>query len=76
MLTLFDESRKSEVELKDIVEPVAMALCLHFIYDNLHHSHILKKKLLSKSNIHELLQVANYLQIQPLQSLCCKYIQV
>jgi hypothetical protein len=76
MLTLFDERLKAEVELKDIVEPTAMALSLHFIYEGNHSTNVIKKRLLSKSNVHDLLQLANYLQIQSLQSICCKYIQV
>ena len=73
MLTMFDERRKSEVELKDIVEPTTLALSLHFIYEG--DLQPVRKRILSKKNVHDLLQLAIYLQIQSLQTLCCKYIQ-
>ena len=73
MLTLFDEWLKSEVELKDIVEAPTMALTLHFIYEG--HSNSVRKRLLNKRNVHELLQLAIYLQMNQLQGLCIKYIQ-
>ena len=73
MLTLFDERLKSEVELKDIVEAPTMALTLHFIYEG--HVTGVRKRLLNKRNVHDLLQLAIYLQMQLLQSLCIKFIQ-
>ena len=73
MLTLFDERLKSEVELKDIIEPPTMALTLHFIYEG--HVSGVRKRLLNKRNVHDLLQLAIYLQMQLLQNLCIKYIQ-
>ena len=73
MLTLFDEKTKSEVELKDIVEANTMALSLHFIYDG--NLAAVRKKILSRRNVQDILQLAIYLQIQSLQSHCCHYIQ-
>ena len=69
MLTMFDERDKSEVELKDIVDAQIMALSLHFLYNN-------DLVPLKRKNVHDLLQLAIYLQIQSLQSICCKYLQV
>jgi len=73
MLTLFDERSKSEVELKDFVDPSVMALSLHFIYDG--HMPNVRKRILTQKNVHDILQLAIYLQIQALQSHCCRYIQ-
>ena len=69
MLTMFDESTKSEVELKDIVDSQIMALSLHFLYNN-------NLVPLKRKNVHDILQLAIYLQIQSLQGICCKYLQV
>ena len=69
MLTMFDESNKSEVELKDIVDSQIMALSLHFLYNN-------NLVPLKRKNVHDILQLAIYLQIQSLQGICCKYLQV
>ena len=71
MLTLFDERSKSEVELKDFVDPAVLALSLHFIYDG--HMPSVRKKILTQKNVHDILQLAIYLQIQALQSHCCRY---
>jgi len=68
MLTMFDESTKSEVELKDIVDSQIMALSLHFLYNN-------NLVPLKRKNVHDILQLAIYLQIQSLQGICCKYLQ-
>ena len=73
MLTMFDERSKSEVELKDIVEINTMALALHFIYDG--NLPTVRKRILTRKNVHDILQLAIYLQIQALQSHCCRYIQ-
>ena len=69
MLTMFDESTKSEVELKDIVDSQIMALSLHFLYNN-------DLIPLKRRNVHDILQLAIYLQIHSLQGICCKYLQV
>ena len=69
MLTMFDESTKSEVELKDIVDAQIMALSLHFLYNN-------DLIPLKRRNVHDILQLAIYLQIHSLQGICCKYLQV
>lgn len=74
MLTMFDERDKSEVELKDIVEPHTMALCLHFIYASEDTSVSVSKRILTKRNVHDILQLAIYLQIGALQSACCHHI--
>lgn len=77
MLTMFDERDKSEVELKDIVEPNTMALCLHFIYDGMtmtSGSTTFRKRILNKRNVHEILQLSIYLQIGILQTACCQHI--
>ena len=70
MLTMFDERSKSEVELKDFVDPNVMALSLHFIYDG--HVPTVRKRILTKKNVHGILQLAIYLQIQALQLHCCR----
>ena len=72
MLTMFDERSKSEVELKDIVEVPTMALALHFVYDG--NLPTVRKRILTKKNVHDILQLAIYLQIQALQSHCCRYV--
>ena len=48
MLTLFDERSKSEVELKDFVDPAVLALSLHFIYDG--HMPSVRKKILTQKS--------------------------
>ena len=73
MLTMFDERLKSEVELKDIVEPATMALALHFIYDG--NTPMVRKRILKRRNVDDLMQLAIYLQIDSLQTHCCKFIQ-
>ena len=70
MLTMFDERSKSEVELKDFVDPNVMALSLHFIYDG--HMPNVRKRILTQKNVHDILHLAIYLQIQALQSHCCR----
>ena len=48
-----------------------MALSLHFIYDG--HMPNVRKRILTQKNVHDILQLAIYLQIQALQSHCCRY---
>lgn len=71
MLTQFEEKSRDEVELKDIVEPGPMATCLLFIYGQMGK----QRHWINGDNVHDLLLVANYLQVEDLQAVCSKYIQ-
>ncbi len=62
MLTMFDERSKSEVELKEIIEANTMALSLHFVYSG--DVPGVRKRIVNKRNVQDILQLAIYLQIQ------------
>lgn len=67
MFTVFAEKDKPEVELKELVEPTLMAQAVHFMY--------FKNIYLTPKNVQDLLDLANYLQMEELQRTCCSFMR-
>ena len=66
MFTFFSEQSFPEVELKELVEPVAFARSLYFLYFG--------QIKIEPHTVQDLLSLANYLQIDRLQRTCSDYI--